>query len=170
MHPFVFVIGAVLTTSVPLSALDDQPLTLAASNVGDFAKGYSWYLSVNSAGKAELTIDTEHGKLRRQFEIPGDQRSALRRALADESFFELADEYGQRVPSGSTQTLTITAGDRVHSVQVHFLMNWVVHNDKDRLREPARAVRLLVLVRGWFADPEAVDLRKYDQKVLEAAE
>jgi hypothetical protein len=168
MYRFVFVAAVVLMTSVHSPALGDEPLTLAASNIGDFAQGGSWYLSVNSAGKAELTIATRAGKVRRQFDIPKEQLAALRKALTDESFFDLADEYGERVPDGSTQTLTVTVGDRAKSVKVRFLMNWVVANEKDKLREPSRALRLLLLVRDWFADPGAVDLRPYDQKVLEA--
>jgi hypothetical protein len=47
-------------------------------------------------------------------------------------------------------------------------MNWV-RTDKPMLREPSRVVRLLVLVRGWFEETEAVDLREFDRLVLEAA-
>jgi hypothetical protein len=72
------------------------------------------------------------------------------------------------VPDGSVDSLTVTAGGRTRTVRVHFLMNWV-NTDRTKLREPAQAVRLLVLLRGWFSDPEAVDLRKYDQKVLDAS-
>lgn len=43
----------------------------------------------------------------------------------------------------------------------------------ERLSDPAvrssRAVRISVLIRGWFDDPEAVDLRRYDRMVLDAA-
>jgi hypothetical protein len=169
MYRVAFVVGVLLMTAVPSSALGDEPLTLAASNVGNFAQGSSWHLSVNSAGKAELTIATRASKVRRQFDVPKEQLAVLRKALMEEKFFDLTDEYGQRVPDGSTQTLTVTVGDRAKSVKVRFLMNWIAANEKDKLREPSRAVRLLVLVRGWFADAEAVDLRPYDQKVLEAA-
>ena len=53
---------------------------------------------------------------------------AWRCALAKESQtlfslpFELADEYGERVPDGSTRTLTVTAGDVTKTVRVRFLM------------------------------------------------
>jgi hypothetical protein len=162
----------VLATLALAPAADESPLTIAVSTVGDFAKGGSWYLSVNSGGKAELAIEpslSQPKRIRRQFDITKEQLAAFQKALNDESFFELSGEYGQRVPDGSTRTLTVIRGDRVKSVQVRFLMNWAAANDKEKLREPSRAVRLLVLARGWFNDPEAADLRRYDQRVLEAA-
>ena len=91
----------------------------------------------------------------------------FRKLLSEVAFFELDNEYGQIVPDGSMDTLTVVQGDRVKSVKVHFLMNWVNAGDQAKLREPARAVRLLMLVRGWFDDPQAVDQREYDQRVLE---
>ena len=51
----------VLTISPWAVAADDSPLTIAVSSVGNFAKGGPWYLSVNSAGKAELTIEAGIG-------------------------------------------------------------------------------------------------------------
>jgi hypothetical protein len=171
MFRAVLLVGWLLM-AVPVAAADaeDEPLTLAVSCVGRFAKGSPWYLSMNSAGKAELTIDAPAGQVRRQFDVPKEQMAALRKALADEAFFDLADEYGERVPDGGAQTMTVTLGGRTRSVKVRFLMNWVVANEKEKLREPSRAVRLLVLVRGWFAAPEAVDLRPYDRKVLKAVQ
>ena len=44
-----------------------------------------------------------------------------------------------------------------------------IRTDKAKLREPSRAVRLLVMVRGWFDEAEAVDEREYDKMVLDAA-
>ncbi len=162
-----------LAISASSLAADESPLTIAVSNVGRFAQGGSWHLSVNSAGKAELTIEPSafghKAQIRRQFDVTKEQLAAFQKALDDESFFDLGVEYGQRVPDGSTQTLTVICGNRVKSVQVGFLMNWVAANEKEKLRDPSRAVRLLVLVRGWFNDAEAVDLRSYDQRVLEAA-
>jgi hypothetical protein len=62
----------------------------------------------------------------------------------------------------------VAVGRHAKTVKVHFLMN-CVHTDKVRLREPSRAVRLLILVRRWFHEPLALDLRKYDKMVLDAA-
>jgi hypothetical protein len=52
---------------------------------------------------------------------------------------------------------------------LRFLMNWV-HYDVAKLEEPARAIRVLNVIRGWFDDAEAVDLRKYDRMVLDAVD
>jgi hypothetical protein len=144
------------------------PLTVAASCEGRFSKGHSWRLSVNSSGQAEVTISTYPRPTRRQFQIPAPEWAAFRQALEEERFFELADAYGEQVPDGSTSTLTVTAGDVTKTVRLRYLMNYV-RNDNAKLREPARALRVQMLIRGWFADAEAVDLRPYDRRVIEAA-
>jgi len=154
--------------AVATAQLEDAPLTISVSTVGWFAKGHSWHLGVNSAGQAELTIDTVPERIRKQFRISKEQIAEFRQALSDTGFFELAGEYGQRVPDGSETSITVAAGRHTNTVKVHYLMNWV-GTDKAKLREPSRAVRLLVLVRGWFADEAAVDLREYDRRVLDAA-
>jgi hypothetical protein len=154
--------------AVTPAQLEDAPLTIAVSTVGLFAKGNSWHLSVNSAGQAELTIDSFSEPTRKQFQVSKEQMAEFRKVLGNERFFELASEYGQLVPDGSEQSITVTAGRHSHTVKVHYLMNWV-RTDKAKLREPSRAVRLLVLVRGWFEESAAVDQREYDKLVLDAA-
>ena len=153
--------------------IQNGPIAIAASTVGRFADGHSWQLSVNSSGHAELTIDTFSEKTHRQFQVSEEQMQALRKLLLTERFFDLKSHYGERVPDGSTRTITVTAGDQSKSVKLFFLMNWV--NDEDaevrkRLREPARAIRILSLIRSWFSDSEAVDLGRYDRMVIEAVE
>jgi len=149
-------------------SVNEAPLTIAMSNVGRFSKGHSWYLSVNSAGQAELTIDTLPDPIRRTFTIDAQQLTELRTALLDHDFFELANSYGELVPDGSADSITVTAGDMTKSVTLHFLMNWVSQKDVEKLRDPCRAVRIGMIIRDWFNDPEAVDLRRYDQMVLDA--
>jgi hypothetical protein len=151
-----------------LMAVREAPLTIAMSTVGDFSKGHSWYLSVNSAGQAQLSIATLPKPTQREFTISAKQLADLRKALLDERFFELGDRYGEVVPDGSTTIVTVTAGDVTKSVELHFLMNWV-HNNRAKLREPSRAVRVGLVIRNWFEIPEAVDVRRYDRMVLEAA-
>jgi hypothetical protein len=174
----LMVVGKLALRSMPRRAdpadrawpdkIRQAPLTVSMSTIGDFAEGNSWYLSVSSAGQAHLVIDTFPQRTTRLFTVSDQQLSALREALINERFFELADEYGEQVPDGSTCSLTVTVGDVTKSVEIHFLMNWI-HRDKAKLREPSRAVRVGLLVRGWFDDAEAVDLRRYDHMVLEAA-
>jgi hypothetical protein len=163
-----------MTRPIPLphyvdyTAISDEPMTIAASCVGDFAEGRSWHLSVNSVGEAQLTIPNFPETKHRKFVVPPQKLEELRNALEEERFFDLAGEYGQLVPDGSTKSITVTVGDRSNSVKLHFLMNWV-HGDKAKLREPSRAVRILMMIRDWFDDPEAVDLRQYDRLILDAA-
>lgn len=144
----------------------EYPITIAMSTVGDFAEGSSWYLSVNAANKASLTIESYPHDLRREFTITAEQMTKLRQALVDNRFFELADEYGGRVPCGSTDTITITVGHRTKSVQLHFLMG--LKGDKEKLEEPIRAINVAMILRSWFDDAEAVDLRKYDQMLIDS--
>ena len=156
------------TPAITTAEFKDVPLTISASTVGRFSRGHSWYLKVNPAGLAELIIATFPDRTEKRFQVPNEQLSEFRSALVEERFFELNGEYGEDVADGSEQSLTVAAGRRTNTVKVYFLMNWV-HSDKARLREPRRAVRLLVLVRGWIDAAEAVDLREYDKMVLEAA-
>ncbi len=150
------------------SELEDAPLTIAVSTVDPFAKGHSWHLSANSAGQAELTIDSLPDRIRKRFQVSKEQWAEFRKTLAEARFFELHGEYGQLVPDGDEQSVTVVAGRHANTVKVHFLMNWV-RTDKAKVREPSRAVRLLVLVRGWFGEAEAADLREYNRLVLDAA-
>jgi hypothetical protein len=152
----------------PSEVLDsDKPLTISASTIGRFREGCSWYLSVNSAGQAQVTLESVANRRRRNIIISVEQLGSFRKALLEVRFFELAGEYGEVVPDGSIQTLAVTLGDRTKSVRIYYLMNWVA-NDRAKLHEPSRAVRLLMMVRDWIKDAEAVDLRPYDQKVLDA--
>ena len=154
--------------AIPAPSLEEDPLTIAASTVGRFRRGRSWYLSVNSAGRAEVTIGERSQRRTREFVVAPDQLARFRKALAEERFFELDPAYGQSVPDGSTTTITITAGKVTRSVSILFLMNWV-RSDPSRLKDAARAVRLRMLLRSWFQDSDAVDLAPYDNIVLEAA-
>ncbi|HVC96525.1 MAG TPA: hypothetical protein VND64_22765 [Pirellulales bacterium] len=157
-------------TLLAVAVADDLPMTISASHVGRF-KGASWYLSVNSAGQAELTLRNAQHPIRRAFEIPKDELLAFRRSIQKEGFFDLKEKQGGQVPDGSTQSLTVTIGDRSKTVKVHFLANLLQDKkNKEKLREPARAVRLMILVRGWFADADAADATPLNQKVLDALE
>jgi hypothetical protein len=156
-------------SSVPAAKIQSEPLTIAMNVVGRFAHGDGWSLHVNPAGDAELTIQTYPQKTRRQFKVSNEQLAQLRQALVDTAFFDLRDAYGQEVVDGSTTTLAISVGEVTREVRLKFLMNWVAH-EPERLREPARALRVTTTIRGWFDDPAAVDLRKYDAMVIHAAE
>jgi hypothetical protein len=141
------------------------PITVVAYCYGDFVQGAAWYLSVNSAGQAELGIS---GREPRRFEVPAEQWKAFRAALQSERFFELDSQYGKGVPDGSKRSLTVHLGDVSKTVDVRFLMH-LQRAGKDQLDEPCRILRLLASVRAWIPDPEAVDLSQYDRKILDAA-
>lgn len=150
-------------------SIQRDPITISMDESGGGLTSGEWHLSVNSAGEAQLTIRSQPTNQSLEFRVAPDEFEELRRLLASERFFELNDDYGEIVPDGGTQSITIVAGDHAHTVRLHFLMNWV-HQDPARLVEPARAVRVGMLIRGWFQNEGAVDTRKYDQMVLDAAE
>lgn len=146
-----------------------EPISISASTRGMFAKGYSWKLSVDPNRKASLSISTFPDETHRDFMVSEAQISELKQVLQDQRFFELKDRYGQIVPDGSRDTLTIRWGNRTRTVVIDFLMNWI-NSEPKKLQEPARAVRVFNVVRNWFNDADAVDLRQYDKRVLDAAE
>jgi hypothetical protein len=159
---------ALIRQNVPTDvAIREWPITIAASEVGDFGQGYSWYLSVNSAGRAALTVDNGVESSVQQFRVSEEKLNMLRELLIFHPFFSLEEEQGEIVPDGSTQTLTITVGHISKTVQIHYLMNWV-NNDREKLREPARALAVWMQIRGWFNHPNAADTRAYDQRVIDA--
>ncbi len=152
--------------------LTTRPLTIAASTVGRFSKGASWYLSINSAGQAEVHVgrgmsSSSPPKTQKKFQITQQQIDELEQSLEREDFFRLAPEQGESVTDGSWDSLTIVSGDQSHTVRIGYLMNWV-HSDQEKLREPARALRVFRVVRSWFNEPGAVDQTQYDQMVLDA--
>lgn len=158
-------------TSKQKPEIDGHPLegsiTVKLENMGGFASGSSWSLDVNADGTAYLNILAYPTDIHRTFAVPEEEMEGLRRLLIEQRFFELDDEYGEIVLDASTRTLAVTCGDHSHSVELHFLMNWV-HGDTRRLRDPARVVRVWRYVRTWFSDKEAVDLKRYDDMVLDA--
>ncbi|OHB65939.1 MAG: hypothetical protein A2V70_19055 [Planctomycetes bacterium RBG_13_63_9] len=162
-------VGAVFADGGARALRQEDPITIAASTVGDFSRGYSWYVSINSAGEGQLTVRTPGRAVRQSFAVSEEQLDVLRDAVANERFFDLDSEYGQTVPDGSTKTLTIIVGNRSKTVLVRYLMNWAQPGHQKQLSEPARALRVWMVLRGWFSHEQAVDLRRYDQKVLNAA-
>jgi hypothetical protein len=146
----------------------NAPLSIVASIDGRFGQGRPWHLTVDTNRQAHLTVETYPKATTRQFVITTNQLHQLARVLEQERFFALKSDYGQRVPDGSTKTITIARAGITNTVNIHYLMNWV-HSDTAKLKEPARAVRVFQEVRSWFNDKEAVELKKYEDMVLEAA-
>jgi hypothetical protein len=167
----ILVVATFLDAALPEESQRPRtPISVVASTTGRFAQGLrSWHLSVNSARRAHLTISSYPKPQSREFDIAPEQINQLSELLDKEQFFNLKGEYGERVVDGSTDTITIVRGDVARTVSIHFLMNWV-DTDPSKLREPARAVRVFGLVRTWFDDKDAVNLKRYDDILLKAAD
>jgi hypothetical protein len=146
------------------SEIRSLPITIS---MGQFGNNPPWTLSVNSAGEAQLTVDSYSGPATQEFQVSNAQLDELRELLIGERFFALGDSYGELVPDGGTDLLTVVVGGYAKTVRLLFLMNWV-YSDQKKLREPARAVRVWMLIRGWFTHSDVQDTRKYDQMVLNA--
>jgi hypothetical protein len=150
------------------SAIQNRPLKITASQTGRFARGFSWELQVGPTGSATLNIYSVPTEKTRRFVVSQAQIDELRAALQRERFFDLGDSYGELVADSSTTTLELSAGEFTKRVNLLFFGNWI-KGEKEKLRDPSRALRVLMIIRGWFNDPGAVDLREYDQPVIDAA-
>ena len=153
----------------PEAVIREWPMTISLSEWGDFSTGHSWNLSVNAAGDAVLTVHTSPANTTKLFQVSEAQLTELRNLLIRERFFRLADGYGEQVLDGSTSTITIALGEFAKTVHIQYLMDWV-HSEPEKLREPARAVRVEMLIRSWFQHPNAVDSTQYNQRVLDTVE
>lgn len=142
--------------------IDDAPLTIAASSCGRFARGYSWYLSVNSSGRASLTISTVPEVTVREFVVSPEDIERLRACLKTQRFFELKGEYGGRGPDIGCQTVTVTAGQETKTVALWYLMGYRDSDDSAETSQVMRAITVRQLIRGWFDEPLAADLRRYE--------
>ena len=148
------------------AAIQSWPLTISMSEDSGWSPG--WYFSVNSAGNGEMTIPDEPADITQAVKVSPAQLEELKGLLVREQFFALNEDYGQLVSDGGTQSLTITVGDRTHTVRIHFLGNWVAAHDTEKLQQPARALRVWMLIRSWFSHPQAANSLSYDQRVLDA--
>jgi len=101
-----------------------------------------------------------------RFVVPQAQLDELRKALVREHFFDLDDSYGDNHLVDRKTTILVYAGDFKKAVELHFL---AVEDEPERLREPSRALRVLQIMFAWFDDPEMTYLRKWDQKLIDAA-
>jgi len=152
-------------TSETESAIQNGPLTITVNQDGLFSKGYSWELQVGPSGNATLNIESSPTATTRWFVVSQAKLDELRAALLRERFWDLAGAYGRLVADGHTTTLQVSAGGFTKKVELLFLDAY----EGEKARESSRPLRVLMIIRGWFNDPGAVDLRKYDQMVIDAA-
>ena len=129
-------------SGLPPGVIAVVPLTLAVSSDGGLRPENLWWLSVNSAGEAQLWRSFEEGV---KFEIPPEEWDAFRKALERERFFDLRSEYGESVPDGGSVTMTVTAGRVNHTVTLLYTNNLSQAEQK----EAARAGRLVKMLLGW---------------------
>ena len=148
--------------SQPQKAAIDLPIAVQCEIDGDFSEGHGWRLRVETDGGADLRIVTLPRYTQRRFQVSSAQRNRLATVIEAERFFDLEDTYGDTVYDSSTRILTITRGNRRKTVTLLYL------RDGDPKREEIeRTLRVWHMVRSWFDDAEAVDLRRYHQPLPE---
>lgn len=151
----------------------NAPLSVSLSAIGYV---YEWNLDVDARGDAQVSEVLQSPKISK-FKVLPIQLAELKQTVVTERFFELGDEYGDRVPNGSTINIKITQGKVCKSVSLLYLKNWEQEGNK-KLPEARRAERILSLLMKWKNDAsqkdkiisiaiekakkEGIDLRKYD--------
>jgi hypothetical protein len=137
--------------------LDDLPITIAASCVGDFSKQKSWHLSVNATGKAVLVLETTPNGTIREFSVTKAQLEELRGLIQRNRFFDLQGQYGATIPDMASEHLTIAIGSWSNVVRLDHVSGWTA--DPKLLSESNMAIEIFDFIRDWFDDAYAADLR-----------
>jgi hypothetical protein len=143
----------------------ERPLTISAAGEGKFDRKAEWYLSVNSAGQAELTLHGPDGIQRRQFEVPPQAMAGLQEALIAERFHRLSPKDGSPTIDAGFMSLSVTAGGETMAIR----LNVLPHQSPNAPQERARAARIMLLVHRWIDAAEASDFKPYLEHVIHAS-
>jgi hypothetical protein len=114
------------------------PITVSMSNNAS----YPWYLSINSAGQAELSIDTPTPN-RHTFELSESDMEVIRKAIETKSFFEIDSQCGLAIPSSPITSITIVLGMRAHTVHLGSISALLRSGKQDGLEQPRRLIHIL---------------------------
>ncbi len=99
-----------------------EPLTIAASTLGEFSNGESWYLSVNASRKAYIQIWKQDGENEKEYVVQKKQFDEVRSLIEEQGFFDLKEnEYGQEFLDGGIQSICVTIGNRSKFIRIHNL-------------------------------------------------
>ena len=162
----------VMVYALPIYADDKTkphypPMTVAVSQLAWAGNGKSWSLSMNSSGKAILTIETLP-RMSHEFLVSQMQIEEIAGIIEREKFFFLNRSYGDDVPDLPLTIVTIAYGSQANTVRIASLAN--LRNKPEQLIEPGRALRVLLAIRSWFADEKAVDTSKVNRMMLDIVE
>src|SRR5262249_40143511 len=78
------------------AAVRELPVTIVASEVGDFANRFSWYLGVNSAGSADLAIDRGRKGKAQQFTVSDEPPALSLKIDADDFSVQISSRQRER--------------------------------------------------------------------------
>jgi hypothetical protein len=152
--------------------LETRQITIAMCSDGGHSPN-AWELSLNSNGEAVLLSNPfAEPPISHAFQFSNEQLQAIRNLLISEQFFDLKDRYGDLVPDGSSETLTIVVGQHSKSVTFDFL-RWDPSDpnyDAAQLRETARGLRVWLALRDGFPAVTMADERPFLRRALQAAE
>lgn len=143
-----------------------EPITVAASNFGDFSEGYPWYLSINANGDLFLLVNHLDGDRSTVSKLGRYQMAELRRTLESTDFFSTEETvFGREILGGSRRTLTVTVGQDTKTVTLLSLHD-IGEADADSRSNLQGVIQVQTLLRSWVSDDGAVDFRRQNDKVL----
>jgi len=134
------------------SQIENRPITISVSEIGLFAQGSPWYLSINSAGQGELTLLSFPKWIKQKFEVSEKNWLVVRDTLRNEQFFQLADEQGARFPDFPITTISVTVGDLNKTIKFYSLI--APGNDQNKRRQIERTHRIFKMFRSWIDHPD----------------
>lgn len=146
----------------------ELPITISASEVGRFAKGKSWYLSVNSVGQATVTLDGDL-KHANKFTVTPEQLAGIRQTTQFLDFFMLDGDFGEVTWIGNVRTMTISIGKYTNTVRIHSFKN-IDLLDRTALLQQMPAINVWNKIRELIPVPEAADSRSEDQVLIDAVQ
>lgn len=144
----------------------ENPLTLSARCSGLSDRGYSWHLSVNAAGEGVLFVHTVPNRTMRKLKIEPEQFRILREEIFEEDFFSLENNIGESIPSSGKRSVSITIGHTTKSIHINFLQTERTLDNLEAYNQASRAIRVQMIIRSWFDDPNAFDFRSHDERFL----
>ena len=139
----------------------EEPITICVSSTPGFSNKCKWYMSVNSAGSAELTIATPDRFVRREFKIHPTKLDELHKAVIESEYFDLQRAVlGVDLIDGASDSITVIRGTKAKTVDVRRFGSRNIAPDE--LRDVKNVLNILSKMRALFDDESAADCRKFE--------
>lgn len=129
---------------------------------------YDWVLQVNNLAKANLTLG--HGVV--EIDFTADQRKRVIDSALANGFFDMPEQIGTAELDIPTRSVSITNGDKKHSVLFYDPgpLSELSDEDLQKFEKLPAFLNLWAVIRSTFGYPQAADERKADEKLIRALE